>query len=147
MGFHNSDEALAGLAEELLDAAMGLEELRQGKERPAKLNDALFVITSEFSEWGLDSVEKFHEHVLPIHACKAILQRRDRHEAWHKSGQTVRDIYNAIYPDYNNLLKILAHRGDGDFEQAKKFCLLLHDVAINLVWKQIRGRGRCGLAA
>jgi hypothetical protein len=143
MPAYNCRESLLHLTDETMEAALSLGERHQrGIETPT-LNDALMLITTELHSWGMDGKEQFRAPFVP-ELCLEILTERDHkiHVDWRTRCRTTDDVYEAFFPEYENLLKILSGRQDVDVERGWRFCLALNMVGLRQ-WKSLRR----GLAA
>ncbi len=122
-------ETFCGMTDAFLECSLGLEELlqngvrRESRDQLLGLDDALHAITSELTSWGFDSLERFCAHHQVAFICHEIMCELEGVSPEIRPGMRIDDVYTQIFPEYENLLKILSHREDSDLVRAKHFCL------------------------
>ena len=125
----NARETFRNMTDMLLECSIGLDELLQNAVRTESkgqslgLDEALHAVTSELSFWGLDSLIRFRAHYQVAFICHEIMCELKGVSLEIRPGMRIDDVYTQIFPEYENLLKILSHREDGDLVRAKHFCL------------------------
>ncbi len=130
MPAYDCDQSLLRLLDHTLGVAICIDELKKGGERNPGMDDSILAITTELVSWGMKDKETFRNTLVFVpQLCREILSDLHGAERWVlRFGLTTDEVYEAFYPEFENLRKVLLREEDADMDKAKKFCLCLNRV-------------------